>query len=242
MKSLFTVIIISIFCVSCKKGNDVVPPPVSFIVANAINGSVTIIPQLGGSASHGYFNGSQSGANIAGVDFGRSRLYSIAAGTTSLLVVPSTDTTHSLFNGSINTEPGGIYSLYLSGDLAHPDTMLVKENIPAITDSTAGVRFVNLTAGGKTLSFNLDTDPNHSEFASLGYKNITGFKKYNAQKDVGGHYVFEIRDHSTGELLTSYTWTYARFRCTTIVIAGSTDPLSPNPLIAFGIKNFLSYN
>jgi hypothetical protein len=225
---------------SCEK-TKYITPPVSFVVVNAMPASNPVVPRLGSDTSGRYFNSPVSGRNIASVSYGASQLYSIGPGQTSLMVVPITDTTFNIFSSNLTLESGTIYSFYLSGDTAHADTMLVKENIPAITDSSAGARFVNLASGGKSLTINLASDNTHTPIATLGYHNISDFKNYDAGMNVGGHYDFEIRDQVSGDLLTTFTWTYARYRCTTIVISGSADPLSPIPLNVFAVNNFVTY-
>ncbi|MDO6433022.1 DUF4397 domain-containing protein [Flavitalea sp. BT771] len=225
---------------SCEK-TKYIAPPVSFVVINAMPGSNDIVPKLGADTAGRYFNSPESGRNIARVSYGTSQLYSIGPGQTSLTVVPITDTTFNIFKTDLTLESGTIYSFYLSGDTAHADTMMVKENLPPITDSSAGARFVNLASGGKSLTINLASDNTHTPIASLAYHNLSDFKNYDAGMNVGGHYDFEIRDQATGDSLTTFTWTYARYRCTTIVISGSTDPLSPTPLNVFAVNNFVTY-
>ena len=225
---------------SCEK-SKYIAPPVSFVVINAMPESNSIVPMLGTDTAGRYFNSPVSGRNIASVGYGASQLYSIGPGQTSLMVVPITDTTFNIFKSDLTLESGTIYSFYLSGDTLHADTMLMKENIPAITDSSAGARFVNLASGGKSLTINLESDNTHTPIATLAYHNISDFKNYDAGMSVGGHYAFEVRDQATGDLLTSFTWTYARYRCTTIVISGSADPLSPIPLNVFAVNNFVTY-
>jgi hypothetical protein len=225
---------------SCEK-SKYIAPPVSFVVINAMPESNSIVPRLGPDTAGRYFNSPVTGRNIANVSYGASQLYSIGPGQTSLMVVPITDTTFNIFKTNLTLESGTIYSFYLSGDTAHADTMLMKENIPAITDSTAGARFVNLAAGGKSVTINLASDNTHTPIATLAYHNISDFKNYDATMSVGGHYDFEVRDQATGDSLTTFTWTYARYRCTTIVISGSTDPLSPIPLNVFAVNNFVTY-
>jgi hypothetical protein len=223
--------------IACQK-TKVVPAPASITVVNAMAENSSIVPKFGSDTAGRYYMGPTYGSTMVPVWYGASQLYSPVAGVTPLLVVPSTDTGFTIFKGSLTFNSGDIYSLFLSGDTAHADTMLVKDNIPYYSDSSAGVRFVNLSMGGKALTINLDTDPGNMEFPALGYKGITGFKKYDASPAAGDHYNFEIRDQASGDLLTTFTWSFPRFRNMTVVIAGSTDPGSATPLTIFSVNNF----
>jgi len=225
------VAVLLVAVMACQKA-EVVPSPASFTVVNAMPDVNSIIPRLGKDTSGRYFN------IMVQVGYGSSQLYSPVAGTNPLIVAPSTDTSSKVFNGTFSLVSGGIYSFFLSGDATHPDTLLVKDNIPNYTDSSAGIRFVNLTSGGKALSISFLNDLAHTEVPSLVYKQITDFKKYDASTNVGGSYTFEIRDQATGDSLTTYTWYYPVFKNNTIVIAGSTDPTSSTPLNVFSVNNY----
>jgi len=238
--SHLTVVVVTVLlfaAIACKK-DKVTPAPASVTVVNAMPDNSSIVPMFGTDTGGRYYNSPSYGNNMIPVYYGTSQLYSPVAGATSLLVVPSTDTGFKIFNGSLTLKSGDIFSFFLAGDTAHADTLLVKDNIPYYTDSSTGVRFVNLSVGGKSLTINLDTDPANMEFPVLGYKGITDFKKYSAAAGPGGAYNFEIRDQASGDLLTTYTWFFPMFKNNTIVISGSTDPSSPTPLIVFSVNNF----
>jgi len=222
---------------SCQKAK-VVPPPASITVVNAMATSNPIVPKLGADTSGRYYN-DPTGNSMIQVWYGSSQLYSPVAGTVPCLVVPSTDTSFNIFNGNLNLSSGEIYSFFLSGDTAHADTMIVKDNIPYYGDSSVGARFVNLSIGGKALTITLaGDDPNNTQFPTIGYQGITDFKKYNAGANVGGSYQFVIRDQATGDSLTSYFWSYKLYKNNTIVISGSPDPLSSTPLTVFSVNNY----
>jgi hypothetical protein len=218
--------------IACQKVKYV-PAPASITVVHAMfNSSGAIVPKFGSDTAGRYYIGPTGGNTMVRVGYGASQLYSRVAGTTPLSVVPFTDTTFKIFNGSINLESGGIYTFFLSGDTAHADTTLVEDHIPYYADSSAGVRFINLTVGGKGITINLSSDSTLTPIATLGYRQITDFKKYAATLGVGGSYSFDIRDQATGDLLTPVSWNYSRFKNNTIVIAGdpnvSTDIFTIN--------------
>lgn len=113
-----------------------------------------------------------------------------------------------LYNLMLELQPGSIYTLFLTGTLAAPDTMLTIDNPPyhPVTDSSLSVRVVNLSAGSAPVSVNIAGSANGSEVSSLSYKSITGFKNYAATAGIS-HYNFEFRDAATGALLISYDLT-----------------------------------
>ena len=215
---------------ACQKAKYV-PAPASITVVHAMFGGNAIVPKFGSDTAGRYYMGPTYGSTMVQVNYGSSQLYSRVAGTNPLLVVPITDTVFKIFNGSMSLQSGGIYSFFLSGDTAHADTMLVQDNIPYYADSSAGIRFINLTVGGKAITINLSSDSTLTPIATLGYRQITDFKKYDATLAAGGSYSFDIRDQATGDLLSTYNWSYPRFKNNTIVIAGSTDTGSSPDLL-----------
>ena len=222
---------------ACQKAK-VVPAPASITIVHAMAGGNAIVPRFGDDTTGRYYQGPTGGNTMVQVGYGTSQLYSRVAGDNPLLIVPFTDTAFKIFNGSMTLHSGDIYSFFLSGDTAHADTLLVKDNIPYYSDSSAGIRFVNLAVGGKSLSISLDSDPAHTPIATLGYKQFTDFTKYDARISAGTNYKFQVRDQATGDSLTTYTWKYPRFRNSTVVIAGSTDPASLTPVKVFSVNNY----
>ncbi len=177
-------------------------------------------------------------------------LYRFTAGTNNFVLRESADTTKDLLSNSITFSGNTIYSYFLSGDISSPDSMLVQDQLPDFgsvkggLDSSAGIRFVNLSKGSASISINIEGRRNGSEVQSLNYKGITEFKKYPADYSVPS-YTFEFRDETTGNLLTSYTLSSVndglpnnlninsvRFKNQTIVFCG--DPGSES---TFLVKN-----
>ena len=113
-----------------------------------------------------------------------------------------------LFNLALNLQPGTIHTLFLTGTLTAPDTLLTTDVYPyhPSSDSSVGVRIVNLSPGNAPISVNVTGNANGSEVSSLSYKGITGFKMYPATSAVA-HYNFEFRDAVSGTLLGSYDMT-----------------------------------
>jgi hypothetical protein len=238
LPAIFTIVMFALFLVegmSCQKVK-VVPPPASIVIINAMAGSNQIVPNFGSDTTYRYYIGPTSASTMVKISYGASRLYTRAPASTSLSIVPITDTVFKIFNGTVNLASGAIYSFFLSGDTAHADTMMIRENIPSYSDSSTGVRFVNLSIGGKALAINLAGDSGNLQFPAIGYQGVTDFKKYSAVVSSGTSYKFEIRDQATGTLLKTYTWTFQRFRNSTIVISG--DPTIPAQFKVFAVNNY----
>ena len=223
---------------SCHKSNNTITAPASLNVVNAIpalNGQL-ILTVVGTSDSTQYFN-------VPRIYYGHTQLFSPVSGTNAIYVVQGYDTTNPkqrLFNGTLNLASGGMFSFFLSGDTTKIDTLFVQDNIPYHPDSTTGVRFVNLSAGSQPISVTLlGKDPTQTEFIGLGYRQISSFKSYTANSSVAGkNYTFVIRDQTTGDSLTQFTWNYPVFRNNTLVISGSEDPASSTPLQVFAVNHY----
>lgn len=229
-------IAVSLTILGCHKSSTPVAP-VSLNVVNAIATSQPIIPVLGTTDTILYFS------NALSIGYGATQLYSPLSGPTILYVVQGTDTVPSkekLFNGTLNLVAGGIYSFFLAGDTTKADTLLVQDHIPLYSDSSAGLRVVNLSPGSQPISITLNGNPaSQMEFSGLGYKQISSFKTYAANSSVvNNQYVFVIRDQASGDSLTTYTWNYPLFKNNTLVIAGSEDPTSSTPLLVFSVNNY----
>jgi hypothetical protein len=142
--------------------------------------------------------------------------YSVVPGNDTVYVVQITDTldvgpkaSGQMYYGILPLNKGGIYSLFLCGkDTTSPDYLFTIDTLPyhGPNDSTAGIRFVNLSAGSNPISINLEGSANGSEVSNLGYKGITGFKDYISNSSVTyGGYIFVVRDVATGDSLTTFS-------------------------------------
>lgn len=167
--------------------------------------------------------------------YGHSQqVYSLAPGNNNISVIAVTDTLHPFYNQDINVVKGGIYSLYVYGTAAQYQATVIKDNIPAVQDSSAGVRFINLSPDSQPVTVNIQGSSN-AEFTSLAFKQISNFKMYSAKTNVGGVYNFEVRDAASGALLTTYSWYFKPFFCQTLVISGLQSDGSFN---LFSVNNF----
>lgn len=212
MKKYFSIslvfIIVMYAAVSCTKdkaGPAVGPGVTSLTIANAIPNSSPIIANINNQLP--YYKGQP------GVSFGNYLLYRFTGGPTGISLRQSTDTSVSLTNFSnLDLSNNTLHSLFVSGTASSPDSLLVEDILPyhggghGITDSAAGIRFVNLSGGSSPISINLDGAANGSEVSNLGYREITDFRDYPATAAIS-NYVFEFRDAVTGNLLATYTFT-----------------------------------
>jgi hypothetical protein len=224
---------------SCKKSSNTISAPAAVNVVNAMAVSNPIIPVFGTYDTIQYFTNAQN------IGYPGNLEYILSAGNTQLYVAQGTDTTSlelksALFRGSLSLQPGGIYSFFLAGDTTSPDTLFVLDKIPNYADSSAGIRFVNLSPGSQAISITLEgNSATQTEFSGLEYKGISPFKGYPANSVVpGGAYNFVIRDQSTGDSLQSFSWYFTLYRNNTAIICGSEDPTSPTPLQVLQINNY----
>jgi len=135
-----------------------------------------------------------------------ARNFSVKSGDKQLYMFPSGDSLNPYFKGKVKLDAGGIYSMFLSGIAKAPDTLWVKENVPAFyADSSIGVRFVNLSPDSGPLSFTLSSAPGINLFSGVIYREVTGFVKLPLPAMIPvGSTTFQVRD-AGGNLLASYT-------------------------------------
>lgn len=207
---------------SCKKQS--IPPigsVASLNIVNALPTSVALIPVQGTTGpkytnvlpslpqygSYQNFTGAQT------VSYGSSFLIGPPSGSLQLyLVQRNADTivnhgqvSKFMFNQSLTLNVNKVYSLFIIGkDTTAPDYLFVQDTLPYHADSSAGIRFANLSTGSNPISVDIKGQANGSEVASLSYKGITSFKGYPTPYTISS-YVFEFRDAASGTLLASYT-------------------------------------
>lgn len=166
---------------ACKKDSVKTTPLASLNLTNAIVSGAT----------------AKMGSNAATISSNAYTQFGLVAGTNPLYVYPSTDSLHPYYNNSISTNQGDVYSLFLTGTTSAVDAVVIKENIPYWTDSSAGIRFINLSpnTGGKPLNITLSASSSVNEVSGLNYKQYTDFKKYNGFYNSA--YTFEIRNDTS---------------------------------------------
>lgn len=230
-------------CSSCKE-EKVKPEEIGIInVINAITdaGPIKVNP-TGNSKSWSRL--------VLQTAYPAGTLYYAAIGDANFSVVPVGDTTKILFNRSFNLK-AKMYSLYLSGTVSTPDTMLREEvnypniitagaGIPLTADSVVNIRFANLSLGSPALKVKLSTVTTN-EIDNLPYKGITAFKAYPARL-ASTTYSFQIRRVDTDALVTTFSFgatSANRFKNVALVIRGvfgTTTGMAP-----FGVSTVNYY-
>ncbi|MBO9573330.1 MAG: hypothetical protein J7497_14150 [Chitinophagaceae bacterium] len=133
------------------------------------------------------------------------------------------DTVKPFFTDQRMFNVSDIYSLYVSGVIGDLKVLLTQDTIPKHTDSTTGIRFVNLVPNATTLSVNIAGNVIGSEVTSLPYQGISAFKNYPAKSE-NQFYFFEITDDVTGNVISSFFYdNIARFRNVTLIVKGQVD-------------------
>ena len=200
-----TIFLITIsFLASCKKQGFSSNQEVTVLnIVNAIPGSSGIIANINNKLPY-YLNQTNTG-------YGAVKFYSFPGGSASLSLRQTTDTTHELLGLNLDLPNHKVHSLFLTGSVSAPESIFMTDDLPLHAndghggiDSSAGVRFINLSPGSSPISVNLVGQPNGSEVSSLAYKAITSFKNYPTVAAISS-YKFEFRNTSTGTLLTTYT-------------------------------------
>jgi hypothetical protein len=244
LKYLYIIIILQVTCVACtKEANNVKPVPMSAVtIVNAIINSNPLITDLTGADSVAAYL-----TTTPQIEYSSFFEYSIPSGNVPVAVYQTTDTLNPVFktglkNSTLNLQGSKIYSLFLSGQLGAQgsvDTLLTLDNPlyhPA-TDSSSGIRFVNLSPGSSPVSVNIQGNTNGSEVSTLSYRNITDFKNYPATMNITS-YTFEIRDVASGNLLITYTYNLAPFQNITIALIGSEDPNVNVPVSVLRVNDY----
>lgn len=165
------------------------------------------------SLSYGYYDGRYSNGTLT---------FGVPAGVSlPLNITLAKDTTKPIFNQAVSFNKGDIYSLFITGYSDAPTAIFVKDVLPIHTDSTTGIRFINLSPNSTSVSINISGSNNGNEVDDLPYRSATEFIKFPA--DVSKNdYLFEIRAASTGEQLTTFYYNdIARLRNVTLVIRGA---------------------
>ncbi|MBO9572665.1 MAG: hypothetical protein J7497_10740 [Chitinophagaceae bacterium] len=165
---------------SCEKGDIKTTPLTSLAIVNAVNGGTAV----------------RNGSNATVIANNSYAPTALIAGDNNLYIWPVGDSANPYFTTSkFTTNDREVYSLFLCGTPDAVDGITIKENIPYRTDSTAGIRFINLAPESQPLSITLAASPTVNEVTDLSYKNITEFKTYAGLYN--SEYTFEIRDATT---------------------------------------------
>ncbi|QEC43130.1 DUF4397 domain-containing protein [Pseudobacter ginsenosidimutans] len=195
---------------ACKKDNP--RGTATLLMFNAVTGSDTLVTSFNGTETIRYFKTANRlvyGEVISPYFFNMNGQFNSYAGDQPIVLYNNNDTTSKsqpVFDLQVNLPVSSISSLFLTGSLADPDTLFTRDHLPyhPSTDSSMGIRFVNLSPGNMKLSVNLAGETHGSEVSGLQYKGITGFTNYPVTEGVE-EYNYEFRDASNGDLITTFT-------------------------------------
>lgn len=214
---LLLVCCFAFFCLAaCRKSENYVAPPASIVLVHAMPQLKPIIPVMGIDTLTSY-------TSLSTLAYGTATKFSYTGSNIPLYAVKSTNPALSVFRSNYNLASGNIYSLFLSGDTTHPDVTLVQDTVPIITDSSCGVRFINLSPASKPININIKGNgAAKTEFNGIAYKQASTFRLL-TPASTAKTYIFEIRHQTNDSLLLTYTWTFSRFRNQTLVFAGAVS-------------------
>lgn len=201
-------IIFGVVYLGCKKGSyDDLSGGTSLTIVNAVVGSNNLVTNFNGPPSSKVPDSLQYYATATQIGYGGTVEFSGYVGLTALSLAPITDTSVSLWSGTLNIVNNTINSLFLVGpDSLHIDTLLTVDNpIPhPVADSNMGIRFVNLSPGSNPVSVDLAGNAPGSIASNLSYKGLTSFADYPINAQAPSSYTFEFRDATSGNVLATY--------------------------------------
>lgn len=240
MKHIITILVV-LLALSCTK-NQSYPGTASLTLINAVpNSTPSLVTNFSGTEPIQWY---KNALKLVYGTSGTSNQAMAYTGEQRLAIYKYPDTlAHNfpLYDLALDLHPGTIYTLFLTGTLTAPDTLFTIDAPPyhPATDSSLGIRFVNLMAGSVPVNVNLTGNANGSETNNLAYKSITGFKNYAATYNVS-KYTFEFRNATTGTLISTLdvtgintaTYNNRRFRNFTLALIGSpTDPATQKVML-----------
>ena len=236
-----TAVMLGIGLASCSKDSTIQYTSSSFTVVNAIIGSNTIFPNF------------QAGAPLIKDSLAQTvlpdayTLFKGYVGTYHLSFSQLSDTTHTVYNGTVAINPGSISTLYLCGTVASPDSLFAIDQVPVLTnnlaDSLTGIRFVNLSTGfNKGVNINLQGNPGTVIVGGLGYKGISDFVKMAAASKSPSSYTFEFRDAETNAVVATSAAVAAYptqlFKSVTVVLYGVQGGTGINTPATMVVNNY----
>jgi hypothetical protein len=241
ISNCYIIIYFPLLAFACKKETIKSEGSASLNIVNVVNGTNSLVTNFTTPDAKGNQPPLQSFGKANQVWYSSYSVSSSYIGETYLSLSQMPDTLSTVWKGSFDLAAGSIYTFFLSGDTSNVDTLFTTDIIPyyPMGDSVAGVRFINLIQGSMPMSVNIQGNPStQTEFSGLGYRQISAFKSYSANSNIGGTYNFEIRDQYTDSLLQTFPWNYTLRKNQTIVICGQEGASSAYPITVFPMNNY----
>lgn len=191
------------FFTSCKKEMPAEIFPASLSIVNAINDNSSNLSVYFGETQPKIY------AILSYINNGGIQYYVTGKTSQPITVYRNNDTLqHSgspFAKNRLELEQGGIYTHFIYGSPAMPIQKTIKEKLPArsINDSVANLRIANFFENRSVDVIQLEPVPGVM-VSNLAYEQVTDFIKIPANMSVS-NFRFEIKDHATGETLTTLT-------------------------------------
>lgn len=239
MRHLFLILLLIVTFFACKEDNAFYQTS----SLNIINATVGAGP-MKVNHSDSSIPWSSYGPTLA---YGSAKLYGIKPGDSPITIVRSDDTTKTIFDSIVPTVRGGIYSLYLTGTVANPESVISKDELFAYSypdaDSALNIRFINLSPNSTPVKVALAGSLSTAEFDNVAYKQQTDFKKYEAKSNHKSPYfnfrVMNAEGDSLSTLpLTDSQLNAARYHSITLVFYGSIDSTGIKAPTVTCVNNF----
>ena len=231
MKNIFTLLFIPVIAtgllLACKKDNGHPIVSSSLTIVNALWAGDTLVTNF--NPQPGVKTDSFSYTRAGFVVPNNFQEFPGYFGNVRLSLSQIDDTTHTVYNGSMNIGAGTTHTLFIAGSPAAPDSLFTTDQVPVIKDTSFGIRFVNLLSGNIPVS--VDVTGGNTLNGSLPYKGITPWQVLSAASanSVYPAYTFEFRDASTSTVLASRTIVPVDPRAVSIYTKSVTLVLKGNP-------------
>lgn len=183
---------------ACRKDVPLHNPPAVVTLFNTMGDGTSFYLNLGSGPSIVYASAMKLNNQRSGqLAFpGNERYISVYADPDTL----STD--KPVWRSDLELQPGGMYSLFFTGEKNAVNGMLVKDDlpVPAAGDSVTYFRFANMSTSAEVDVFlHGEAEP---LVRGLAFRSLSAFFRYRADASAPD-YEFEFRDAATGELLAS---------------------------------------
>jgi hypothetical protein len=200
----YTVLVSLTFCACKKELTSKAEGTSALTVVNGIVSDNYLFANFNGAKSADQYYSATDSRRMVLINYGEFKFFNSYHGLQDLGFYQLPDTNFDskpVLRLSLELPVNAIHTLFLAGTPQDPDYFTTTNQLPyhLPSDSTMGLRFVNLSKGSTPVSVNLIGQAN-SEVANLSYKGVSTFKNYPAGSAISS-YTFEFRDQLNGTLL-----------------------------------------
>lgn len=161
-----------------------------------------------------------------------------------IIIVNSEDTLSQMFATSVTLQEGDMATLFLVGQEDQLEGVFLEEQLPILTDSLTGVRFINLSPDSDPVSVTI-SGQSQEIAGNLAYRDDSGYVELDASRNAG-IYTFEFRDSNDVMIATASldplpgTGTKPLFHYQSFALLGlSDDGNGGNTLEVIQVNNYL---